>query len=128
MVLFVSLTLFVIINFVELMVPSFNQYGYQPDTWYPKIEWATISALSVTMLAYSYQQNVFPIYSELRNKCNEEYCAVSKLALPMTGTIYLAVGLICCCMFGADLKSSVLLNIGEMRKPGGGAYWEAYVV
>ena len=93
----------------------------------PKAEWGTISALSVTMLAYSYQQNVFPIYSELRNKTNEEYQRVSKRALPLTGTIYFAVGTICVLMFGKTLESSVLLNIGNARQDDGGVYWEAYI-
>lgn len=72
-VLFVSLTLFVVVNLIEICAPNFDPYGYEKEVWTPKAEWATISALSVTMLAYSYQQNVFPIYSELKNKTNEEY-------------------------------------------------------
>ena len=92
----------------------------------PKIKWETISAMSVTMLAYSYQQNVFPIFSELRNKTNSEYQAVSKRGLPLTATIYFLVGIICTLMFGEGLESSVLLNVGELRHDGK-AYWEAYI-
>jgi len=73
-VLFVSLTLFVLMSFYILVFDStFVAQGVDPDILYPKAEWGTISALSVTMLAYSYQQNVFPIYSELKNKTNDEY-------------------------------------------------------
>ena len=47
------------------------------DILKPKFEWETISALAAVMVAYSYQQNVFPIYSELREKTSTEYNKVS---------------------------------------------------
>ena len=82
------------------------------------------------MIAYSYQQNVFPIYSELRNKTNEEYKKVSKYGLPLTACIYFAVGTICIFMFGESLTSQVLENIGDARQvdnPDKG-FWEGYMV
>ena len=55
-VLFVSLTLFVILNFVMLVFDSnFEAEGISTDILKPKLSWGTVSALSVTMLAYSYQ-------------------------------------------------------------------------
>ena len=73
-VLFFSLTIFVILNFIMLVFdPHFEAEGINTDILKPKLSWGTVSALSVTMLAYSYQQNVFPIYQELKNKTNEEY-------------------------------------------------------
>lgn len=55
-VLFVSLTLFVLMSFVMLVFDSnFEPLGVDPEILTPKVEWGTISALSVTMLAYSYQ-------------------------------------------------------------------------
>lgn len=107
----------------------FDPLGLSTDILPPKWNWNTISALSVTMLAYSYQQNVFPIYSELKTKTNEEYCKVSKGALPLTGVIYLCVGVICTMMFGSTLKSSVLLNIGEVKwnTDPNKSFWEAYI-
>ena len=55
------------------------------------------------MVAYSYQQNVMPIFSELRNKTNEEYQKVSARGLPLTGSIYVMVGIICTLMFGSSI-------------------------
>ena len=81
----------------------------------PKKNWSVISALSSTMLAYSYQQNVFPIFSELKNKTNAEYQKVSIIGLPLTGAIYITVSVLCTIMFGDSLTSSVLYNIGEAR-------------
>ena len=73
-ILFVSLAFFTVANFIQLTFDSrFDAEGLNTDSLKPKYGWGTISALSVTMLAYSYQQNVFPIYSELRDKTNEGY-------------------------------------------------------
>ena len=83
------------------------------------------------MLAYSYQQNVFPIFTELKNKNNVEYDKVQITGLGLTSLIYLAVGLICIFMFGPTLTeySSVLDNIGSVKTvPGGGVFWEAIIV
>lgn len=53
------------------------------------------------------------------------------MGLPMTGIIYFAVGIICTMMFGDNLESSVLLNIGEARHLGKGGdergFWEAEI-
>jgi len=82
----------------------------------------------VTFLAYSYQQNVFIIYSSLKNKNNEEYKKMNALGLCMTGCIYVTLASISIFMFGDELESQVLLNIGEARTPEGKPYWEAYIV
>lgn len=129
-VLFSSLALFVLVNLIQLSFDShFEPLGLSTEILKPKLEWETISALSVTMLAYSYQQNVFPIFSELKNKNNVEYQKVSARGLPLTGTIYFFVGVICSLMFGNTLQSSVLLNIGEAKYDGGTDkhFWEAYI-
>ena len=129
-VLFVSLTLFVILNFIMLVFDSnFEAQGINTDILIPKFEWGTVSALSVTMLAYSYQQNVFPIYSELKNKTNDEYQKISLRALPLTGVIYFATGILCTLMYGSTLQSSVLLNIGDShwKNDPSKSFWEAYI-
>ena len=130
-VLFVSLGLFVVTNFIELVFDKhFEAEGVSTEILKPKIHWSTISALSAVMVAYSYQQNVMPIYSELRNKTNEEYKKVSLGGLPLTGSIYVMVGIICSLMFGDKLQSSILLNLGEATWERNGethSFWEAWI-
>ena len=130
-VLFVSLGLFIVTNFIELVFDDhFEAEGVSTEILKPKIHWGTISALSAVMVAYSYQQNVMPIYSELRNKTNEEYKKVSLGGLPLTGSIYVMVGIICSLMFGDKLQSSILLNLGEATWERNGethSFWEAWI-
>ena len=61
--LFVALGLFVVVNFIQLTLdPNFVAVGISTVILTPKMSIGTISALSVTCLAYTYQFNVFPIF------------------------------------------------------------------
>ena len=72
--LFISLSLFILMNFILLTFDgNFAPEGLDVSVLEPNLNWGAVSALSVVMVAYSYQANVFPIYSELRKKTNEEY-------------------------------------------------------
>mmetsp|Transcript_111993 Transcript_111993/g.154659 ORF Transcript_111993/g.154659 Transcript_111993/m.154659 type:complete len:141 (+) Transcript_111993:780-1202(+) len=83
-----------------------------------------ISSLSITMVAYSYLQNIFPIYDELQHQSPQHYNKIATTALSLTGLLYISVGLVSIYMFGDCLQSSVLINIG-VETP---ANWESYVV
>ena len=94
----------------------------------PKIEFATLSAINVMLLAFSYQQNLFPIFSELKNKTNAEYMKASNLGLLFTWVIYVVVAILGVFMFGADLDSSILENISAVVNPKSGrGFWETYI-
>lgn len=55
-VLFASLGLFIIMNFIQLVFDKrFFGVSNQKDFWTPTVELESISALSVTMFAYAYQ-------------------------------------------------------------------------
>lgn len=45
-----------------------------------------------------------------------------------TMCIYMSVAVICLFMFGDEMESSVLINIGEARNSADKEYWEAYMV
>lgn len=127
-----SLFLFVFVNAGELLFDGrFIAEDPGKHFWIPTWNLELIQALSITLVAYSYQQNVFPIYSSLKNKCNAEYAKVSWYGLLVTFTIYIAVAIISILMFGTDIQSSVLDNIGEEyinNTTTGNKFIEAYIV
>ena len=129
-ILFVALGIFLIVNFIQLAFNSkFEALAISTDILAPKMSIGTISALSVTCLAYSYQQNIFPIFWELKERTYDNYSTASKYAMTLVGAFYLIVGIIGAMMFGHTLKSSVLLNIGIARHfddPTKG-FFEAYI-
>jgi amino acid permease len=128
--LFCSIALFVLITGYMLCFDDrfLDPVLSEQDIWRPKMSWNTVSAICTTLVAYSYQQNVFPIYSSLKNKSKAGYMTASTLGLFVTTGIYMAVSFISIMLFGKSIQSSVLLNIGEARTPSGGTFWESYVV
>lgn len=126
--LFVAIFLFILLNLGQLLFdPNFvkpaeeNMEGiYSPIPNGAEL----ISSLSITMVAYSYLQNIFPIYDELQKQTPENYHKIAATALSLTGGLYIAVGLVSLYMFGNCLQSSVLINIG-VENP---SNWESFVV
>lgn len=57
------------------------------------------------MLAYSYQQNVFLIYSSLKNKTNWEYKKVNLYGTALTAVIYFLLAIVSIYMFGDELET-----------------------
>jgi amino acid permease len=71
-VLFVSIGLFIVVNFWELVIdPKFVPVNTSTKEYFePKMTIKFISSLSIILVAYSYQQNVFPVFSSLQVKTN----------------------------------------------------------
>lgn len=64
-----------------------------------------ISAVSITMVAYSYQCNLFPIYGSMAEKTNSQFMKTSNFGLVFTSMIYIGVALISIAMFGEGISS-----------------------
>jgi len=69
--LFVAIFMFIILNLCQLLFDSsfVKPEEYGPDLldgiYKPTKNIELIESLSITMVAYSYQQNLFPIFEEL---------------------------------------------------------------
>jgi hypothetical protein len=130
-VLFGSIFLFIILNLWELTVDkNFHGegLGLHDDIWMPDHGGArTLNAVSVVMVAYSYQCNLFPIYTSLKEKTNAQYMKTNNYGLLLTCAIYCSVALISVAMFGADTTSLVLDDIGLAVNEAGKSFWEGYV-
>ncbi len=127
-VLFASIGLFVVINIWQLEFdPQFNSIGFdncfKPNKGFARF----VSAVSVTMVAYSYQCNLWPIYSSLAVKTNEKFMTVNNYGVLLTSFIYIGVAIISIGMFGQDILPVVLSDIGQATKANGKAFWESYI-
>lgn len=131
-VLFASIGIFVILNLWQLLFDkNFSSQAAglhkDEDIWLPNHGFGrTLNAVSVVMVAYSYQCNLFPIYTSLREKTNEQYMKANNYGLLLTLFIYITVAIISVAMFGVDVGSVVLENIGQARH-NGKAFWEGYI-
>lgn len=88
----------------------------------------TIGAIQVTTLAYTYQQNLFQIFSAMKVKTNANYQKMNIIGLLTTYFVYIAVAVISLIMFGSDIHSSVLINIGDEKMNQGRTFWEGCVI
>ena len=128
-VLFACCGLFILSDVFQIFFdPRFHSVPNSEEFWRPTIQVETINALSVTMLSYTYQQNVYMLYSSLKNKTKEEFMRVNWYGNIVTGVFYIVFAVASVFMFGQGLDIMILNNIGAARTPSGGAFWEALIV
>ena len=131
-VLFGSLSLFVVLLLWMLMIDEtfiLQAHGLTGDTWVPDHGGSRfISAISITLVAYGYQQNIYPIFGSLKFKTNEQYLKVNKYGLALTMAIYTSVAILTIAMFGDNISAVLLTDIGTAETPNGFAYWESYFI
>ena len=84
-----------------------------------KSAYRTFTSILTTIVAYSYQTSVFPVYNALQERTPKSYARVQTIGLLTTLGVYLVVAMIGMLSFGAAVRSSVLLNYGELRTADG---------
>ena len=78
----------------------------------PKIEIKTLSALSVIFVCLSCQQNLFPIYSELKEKNVKSHTIVFGSACLLVCFLYITMSIIALFMFGDyNVTETTILNM-----------------
>jgi sodium-coupled neutral amino acid transporter 11 len=113
--LFVAIGTFVLIFVIQLSmgkaVNTDNDYKkYYRATWDSQI----VTAFSIILVAYSFQQNLFPTYNGLKIKTEKECLKVCFTSLSFSFFIYISLGILAIYMFGSQLSESVLDNVDLM--------------
>mmetsp|Transcript_12699 Transcript_12699/g.21385 ORF Transcript_12699/g.21385 Transcript_12699/m.21385 type:complete len:311 (+) Transcript_12699:175-1107(+) len=121
--LFVSIFTFIILTIVQLGVHGIQDFNedfrfeeprvFYGDYFKPKLEINFIKAISIMLVSYSCQQNLFPIYSELKVKTNSECSKSFAIASLLVGALYITLAVVSLYMFGSEVESSILENVGH---------------
>mmetsp|Transcript_32814 Transcript_32814/g.43257 ORF Transcript_32814/g.43257 Transcript_32814/m.43257 type:complete len:138 (+) Transcript_32814:829-1242(+) len=82
-----------------------------------KVDQHLLTAISILLFAYSFQFIVFPAYVELENRSNWRFEQASLWGLIIYTVAMISTGITGVLLFGASVKTDLLLNIGE--KAGG---------
>ena len=82
-----------------------------------KVDQHLLTAISILLFAYSFQFIVFPAYVELENRSNWRFEQASLWGLLIYTVAMISTGITGVLLFGASVKTDLLLNIGE--KAGG---------
>lgn len=103
------------------------------DYYVPKVHSVKfLQSASAMLVAYSCQQNLFPVFSELENKTNANMKSGFTMATLFCCCLYITIGFISVFMFGKHLEGSVLDNVDGECKPGTGGElhcpWESYII
>ena len=76
-----------------------------------------VSAVSIILVSYGYQFNIYPIYGSLQSKTNDQYLKVNSGGLLICALIYIGVGLLAVAMFGPNVGTVLLEDIGATVNP-----------
>ena len=82
-----------------------------------------VTSVSIILVAFLFQFNLFPIYNNLKHKSNESAMCAVHLALGATSTIYTIIAVVGIFFFGSAVKNDVLKNVAME-----GDRWESIVL
>lgn len=91
------------------------QDGHAVSYYLPKASLKIVSSLSVILVSFSSQQNLFPIFSELREKNSDALVRSYGWACAAVVFLYSILGIISIYMFGSAVgeESTVLKNVAR---------------
>lgn len=111
MSLFLAIMIFMIILFIQLCLfgtKAFTEgdsieFG---DLWMPYKNtdmFKIIKSICCMLVAYSFTINLFPIYSALKVKTNENCNKTVSISIFMVAAIYVFLSIVCLLLFGSQL-------------------------
>jgi len=124
-ILFLGVFGFIFIFMFQLLFEgNFDNFdeSYE-DYWTVSIDIGTIEGLAIIVVAFSFQQNLFPMLNSLKEPTNENCLKATKMSLIVSCVIYMLVGLLGLFFFGSVLDTNVLENLASE-----GDHWESYVL
>ena len=140
--LFLALLTFIIIVFLQLMIFGPNEFSEGLPISFSEFQTIAPNATLFTFMksfccfivAYGFSQNLFPVYSGLRVKTNENCQHVVNLSVTTSFFIYTLLSISGVFLFGHQIENSnanILNNINDEYAIGllkGHSHWEAYVL
>ena len=110
-----ALALFITLLYVELARDDPEKHESVSELSEMKVDFKLLTSISILLFAISFQFIVFPAYSELERRSNSRFELATFWSLLIYSICLIATGVAACFLFGKNLKSDVLENIGGHR-------------
>ena len=92
--------------------------------------WKIIKSICFVLVAFSFQINLFPIYSALKVKTNENCRTTITISLTLVGLLYGVLSVSCIFLFGGEIdimKGNIMENVNSEYQLDP-SRWESFVL
>jgi len=124
LILFAGISSFVVIfSFQMIFEGTKENHDKDYDNYYvADMDMSIIKGVSIILVAFSFQQNLFPMYNSLKEPTNTNCNSAVNMALGATGMIYICIALLGMFFFGSVVDQNILKSVGKEK----GDVWESY--
>ena len=115
-ILFLGVASFILIFTCQLIFEGIghNNHDSNFNNYFTvDLELSSIKGVAIIMVAFSFQQNLFPMYNSLKEQTNAECLRASRYSLYCTGMVYVIVALLGVFFFGSVVEQNILVNVGK---------------
>jgi len=121
--LFFSIFLFLVITAGQIIiVGEFTRVHSISDFLKPYTDSSVLNSISNILVAFNYQQNLFPIYSALEDKTPKGSTKAVTSGLTVTFSLYITMGILSIFLFGEGIESSVMTNVNNNEHNSAASY------
>ena len=123
-ILFIGISSFLLILTGEMIFEgNFENHDESYDEYFiVDRDLTVVKGLSMILVAFSFQQNLFPLYNGLAVQTAENCLDAVKYALWSTGIIYIMIALLGIFFFGSVIEDNILQNVSYESN------WESFVL
>ena len=91
--------------------------------------WSVVKSISCSLVAFSFANNLFPIYSSLKEKTNENMKVTTTYGIGLTFCIYTFLSVVCVFMFGRGVSVSTnIMDCVNKEYAIDAGRWESFVL
>lgn len=113
-ILFLGIASFIVIFSCQLIFEGVHENNKDTafDNYFTlDFELASVKGIAIVLVAFSFQQNLFPMYNSLKNQNNDECLRATRYSLYWTFLVYIVIAALGIFFFGSVVDQNILNNV-----------------